>query len=268
MVPVVDLTRRHRRYEEPFVAATRRVLASGTVLLGAETAALEGELPAALHRDGGPGEHAVAVASGGSGLQLALAALGVGRGDEVIVPAFTAVPTASAVCAVGARPVPVDVDEQTAGVDPAAVAAAVTPATAAIIAVHLYGRPADVTPLLAHGNPVVEDAAQAHGALRRITGAAVVYSFYPTKNVGGVGDGGAVITADADVATTIRRLRTHGLAEQYVHTEISQNHRLSELEAAWLRLQLPALAADNARRAAIARRYRAAAPDQCWQADH
>ena len=192
------------------------------------------------------------MASGAGGLQLALAALGVGPGDEVIVPAFTAVPTASAVCAVGARPVPVDVDERTAALDPAAVAAAVTPATAAIVVVHLYGRPADVEPLLALGIPVVEDAAQAHGALRRITGAAAIYSFYPTKNVGGIGDGGAVVTRDADLATTIRRLRAHGMAEQYVHVDISQNHRMSELEAAWLRLQLPALS----------RRQRAAGGDR------
>ena len=185
------------------------------------------------------------------------------------MPAFTAVPTASAVCAVGARPVPVDVDERTAALDPAAVAAAVTPATAAIVVVHLYGRPADVEPLLALGVPVIEDAAQAHGALRRITGAAAVYSFYPTKNVGGIGDGGAVVTPDADLATTVRRLRAHGMIEQYVHIEISQNHRMSELEAAWLRLQLPAPgrrqpAAGGDRRGATARPR----PTLRWHADH
>jgi dTDP-3-amino-2,3,6-trideoxy-4-keto-D-glucose/dTDP-3-amino-3,4,6-trideoxy-alpha-D-glucose/dTDP-2,6-dideoxy-D-kanosamine transaminase len=144
----------------------------------------------------------------------------------------------------------------------------VTTATAAIVVVHLYGRPADVVPLLAHRLPVIEDAAQAHGALHRITGAAAVYSFYPTKNVGGIGDGGAVLSTDATLAAMVRRLRAHGMAEQYVHTEISQNHRLSELEAAWLRLQLPDLRAGNTRRAAIAQCYRTAAPRLCWHAEH
>ena len=125
---------------------------------------------------------------------------------------------------------------------------------------HLYGRPAAVEPLLALGVPVIEDAAQAHGALTGVTGTAAIYSFYPTKNVGGIGDGGAVVTPDPELAATVRRLRVHGMTEQYVHVDISQNFRMSELEAAWLALQLPHLAADNHRRAAIAGRYRRAAP--------
>jgi dTDP-4-amino-4,6-dideoxygalactose transaminase len=268
VVPLVDLTRRHRRFGDAFEDASRRVLQSGTVLLGVEIAALERELGPALHRGGSPDDEVVAVGSGASGLQLALAALGVGPGDEVIVPAFTAVPTASAVCAVGAVPVPVDVDPGTAALDPDAVAPAMTARTRAIIVVHLYGRPAPVAPLLAFGVPVVEDAAQAHGALAVVSGAAAVYSFYPTKNVGGIGDGGAVVTSDAGLAEKVRRLRVHGMVEQYVHVDISQNHRMSELEAAWLRLQLPELAGDNERRREIARRYRAAAPGLHWQLDH
>ena len=130
------------------------------------------------------------------------------------MPAFTAVPTASAVCATGAAPVLVDVDAATATIDPAAVAAAITDRTRAIVVVHLYGRPAPVGPLLELGVPVVEDAAQAHGALCGVSGIAAVYSFYPTKNVGGIGDGGAVVTADADLAATVRRRRGHGLTEQ------------------------------------------------------
>jgi dTDP-4-amino-4,6-dideoxygalactose transaminase len=267
VVPVVDLTRRHRRFATAFGWASRRVLESGTVLLGDETAALEQELVQALHPSA-TGERAVAVSSGASGLQLALAALGVGPGDEVIVPDLTAVPTASAVCAVGATPVPVDVDADTATLDAACTAAACTSATRAIIVVHLYGRPAPVAPLVGLGIPVVEDAAQAHGALAKVTGAAAVYSFYPTKNVGGIGDGGAVVSADGELIDRIKRLRAHGMAGQYVHVDVGQNHRLSELEAAWLRLQLTGLRNDNARRAAIARRYRAIAPDLGWQADH
>ena len=126
--------------------------------------------------------------------------------------------------------------------------------------VHLYGRPVDVAPLVALGIPIVEDAAQAHGALRSITGAAAVYSFYPTKNLGGIGDGGAVATDDEALAATVRRLRVHGMTEQYVHVDISQNFRMSEIEAAFIRLQLARLDVDNSRRRAIARRYRQAAP--------
>jgi dTDP-3-amino-3,4,6-trideoxy-alpha-D-glucose transaminase len=199
-------------------------------------------------------------------LQLSLAAIGVGPGDEVIVPAFTAVPTAAAVCALGAIPVPVDVDAGSACLDPALVESARTSRTRALVVVHLYGYPAamPITDL-----PIVEDAAQAHGAIgdhRR--SAAVAYSFYPTKNLGGIGDGGAVVTADAGLAERIRRLRAHGMTEMYVHTEISQNFRMSEVEAAWLRIGLRRLSDDNARRRAIAERYRSAAPTLRWQDGH
>ena len=269
MVPVVDLTRRHRRLERSFLDATERVLRSGTVLLGPELEALESELDPALHVDAVPDRNVVVgVSSGASALQLTFAALGIGPGDEVIVPAFTAVPTASAVAAVGACPVPVDVDPLTAAIDADASRAAITSQTRAIVVVHLYGRPVDVRPFAAMGLPVVEDAAQAHGALRDVTGAAATYSFYPTKNLGGIGDGGVVVTADRDLAARVRRLRTHGMTERYVHVEVSQNHRMSELEAAWLRLLLPLLRGDNARRAVIAERYRAAAPHLRWHAGH
>ncbi|MET0145414.1 MAG: DegT/DnrJ/EryC1/StrS family aminotransferase [Ilumatobacteraceae bacterium] len=267
MVPVVDLTRRHRRFGPDFAHAVERVLASGAVLLGDETAALEAELAAVLH--GSDAEvDVVAVASGASALQLVLSGLGVGPGDEVIVPAFTAVPTASAVCATGAVPVFVDVVAESAAIDPAAAAAAMTSRTKAVVVVHLYGHPAPVEPLVALGVPVVEDAAQAHGALTGVAGTAAIYSFYPTKNVGGIGDGGAVVTADARLAADVRRRRTHGAEQQYVHVEISQNHRMSELEAAWLRLQLPALGPGNDRRRVIAARYRAAAPRLRWPSGH
>ena len=128
-------------------------------------------------------------------------------GDEVIVPAFTAVPTAAAVCALGATPVLVDVDASTAAIDPEHAADAITSRTRAIVPVHLYGRPVDLAPLVALGIPIIEDAAQAHGALRSIAGAAAVYSFYPTKNLGGIGDGGAVATDDETLANAVRRFR-------------------------------------------------------------
>ncbi len=264
MVPVVDLSRRAVRYGDAYLDATRRILAGGHLLLGDELAAFETEFAAFAG-----GDHCVAVASGAAAIQLSLAALGVGPGDEVLVPAFTAVPTASAVCALGAVPVPVDVDPVTAAMDLAAARAAVTARTRAVVPVHLYGRPAPLPIEL--GLPIVEDAAQAHGAVGPAHGrpsVTTVYSFYPTKNLGGVGDGGALVTDDADLAALARRLRAHGMSAQYVHTEISQNFRTSELEAAWLRLLLPDLRAGNARRRAVVAAYRAAAPRLTWHADH
>ena len=263
MIPVVDLSRRLGRLEEAYVESVRRVMRSGSLLLGPELDAFEHEA-----REFFGGMDVVGVSSGAGAIELALAALGVGPGDEVIVPAFTAVPTVSAVCAVGATPFPVDVDVDTALIDVDRALDAVTVRTRAFVPVHLYGRPADLSPLSEAGLPIVEDAAQAHGALTRPVGRAVTYSFYPTKNIGGIGDGGAVATADPELAAALRRRRAHGMTEQYVHVDVSQNFRLSELEAAWLRLQLPGFAADNARRATIARHYRSAAPHLAWQADH
>jgi dTDP-4-amino-4,6-dideoxygalactose transaminase len=265
-IPVVDLSRRGKSLAAEFAEAAGRVAASGTILLGPETAAFEQEFAAWLGAD-----HAVSVASGAAALQLALRALGLGPGDEVIVPALTAVPTAAAVCATGATPVFADVDPTTATLDPAAAEAARTDRTRAVIPVHLYGHPATIPDL--PGVEVVEDAAQAHGAVAdHARSAAVAYSFYPTKNLGGIGDGGVVATADPELARHVRVLRTHGLTSQppgdYAHTEVSQNFRMSELESAWLRLALPGLAAGNARRAAIADHYRAAAPGLTWQTAH
>lgn len=263
MVPVVDLSRRAARYGDDFLDATRRVLTGGHLLLGDELAGFEAEFAAFAGA-----EHCVAVGSGATAIQLGLAALRVGPGDEVLVPAFTAVPTASAVCALGAVPVPVDVDPATAAMDLDAARRAVTDRTRAIVPVHLYGRPAPLPADL--GLPIVEDAAQAHGAVGPAHGrpsAATAYSFYPTKNLGGVGDGGALVTDDGDIAALVRRLRAHGTSAQYVHTEISQSSRMSELECAWLRLLLPDLTAANARRREVVAAYRAAAPSLTWHAD-
>ena len=260
MVPVVDLSRRARLVADDYGRAVQRVLRSGWFLLGPELEALESELTA---WDGHG--HAVGVSSGAAALQLALTATGVGPGDEVLVPAFTAAPTASAVCATGAIPIPVDVDPATALVPADGWEAARTARTRAVIVVHLYGRPAEApeTEL-----PVIEDAAQAHGAL--LPGSpslAVAYSFYPTKNLGGVGDGGALLTDDDELAARVRRLRAHGMEGRYVHVDRSQSFRMSELEAAWLRVGLAGLAEGNARRRAIAARYRSVS-DLVWQADH
>lgn len=245
--------------------AVSRVLASGQLLLGPELDAFEAHFAAWCGRDG-----AVGVASGTDALRLTFTALGIGAGDEVIVPAFTAVPTAAAVLAAGAVPVPVDVDAGTAAIDPAEVAAAVTERTRAVVAVHLYGRPAPVEELAGLGLTVVEDAAQAHGAAapRAAATAAACYSFYPTKNLGGIGDGGAVVTDDAELAARVRLLRHHGMGDRYVHEVVATNSRMSEVEAAALRVGLAHLDAANERRRHIARRYRDAAPGLVWQQDH
>jgi dTDP-3-amino-3,4,6-trideoxy-alpha-D-glucose transaminase len=258
---VVDLARRVATFEPELSVAIARVLASGRFLLGPETEAFEAELASRCGRD-----HAVAVASGTEALRLALVALGVRADDEVIVPALTAVPTAAAVCAAGATPVPVDVDPETAMIDPAAALAARTDRTAAVVPVHLYGRPAPLPDL---GVPVLEDAAQAHGALDpTAASAAAAYSFYPTKNLGGIGDGGAVVTDDAALAAAVRARRAHGLEPGYQHDIVSGNSRLSEVEAAALRVALGHLDVQTERRREIARRYREAAPQLHWQAPH
>lgn len=263
MIPLVDLARRDAALAAELDDATARVLRSGRYLLGAELDALEAELAAWSGY-----AHAIGVGSGTDALVLALRAAGIGPGDEVLVPAFTAVPTVAAVCAAGAVPVPVDVDATTAAIDPAAAAAACTARTRAVLPVHLYGRPCDVAPLRALGLIVIEDAAQAHGALAHGTSRAVAYSFYPTKNLGGIGDGGAVLTDDRALADEIRLLRHHGMRELYVHERVATNSRMSEVEAAALRVGLRHLAAWNERRRSIARRYRAAAPALAWHADH
>ena len=261
VVPVVDVARRIAGLQPELSEAVERVLRSGQFLLGPETEAFEAEFAAFCGR-----RYAVAVASGTDALRLSLVALGVGPGDEVIVPAFTAVPTAAAVCGTGAVPVPVDVRRDTATLDADAARQALTDRTRAVIPVHLYGRPADLPEL---GVPVVEDAAQAHGACDPAAGtAAAAYSFYPTKNLGGVGDGGAVVTDDEAMAAQVRRLRSHGLAQGYEHVVTADNARLSELEAAALRVGLRRLASYNDRRRAVSRRYRDAAPGWRWQAPH
>jgi dTDP-4-amino-4,6-dideoxygalactose transaminase len=260
-IPVVDLARHAAALEPELSEAVTRVVRSGQYLFGPELAAFEAEFAAFTGR-----AHCVGVASGTDALRLSLVAMGLQPGDEVLVPAFTAVPTSAAVCAAGATPVFVDVDPLTATIDPVAAAAAVTERTRAVIPVHLYGRPAEIPDL---GLPVLEDAAQAAGAVDPASGSvAAAYSFYPTKNLGGITDGGAVVTDDAALAAELRMLRAHGLTDAYVHTRVSTNSRLSDLAASALRVGLRRLDADNVRRREIVARYREVAPGLAWQPDH
>lgn len=216
--------------------------------------------------------HAVGLANGTAALELALHALGVGQGDEVIVPANTFFATVSAVRSVGARPVFVDVDPGTLLLDPAQVEAALGPRTAAVIAVHLYGQPCDMDALGAiadrAGVPLIEDAAQAHGATWRgrragSLGRIGCFSFYPGKNLGGFGDAGAVTTDDPDLARTIRSLANHGRApgSHHEHERIGANHRLDALQAAILSVKLARLDAWNAARTRVVGWYREALAD-------
>jgi dTDP-4-amino-4,6-dideoxygalactose transaminase len=214
------------------------------------------------------------VANGLDALELCLRAFGVGPGDEVIVPANTYIATWLAVSAVGATPVPVEPDPRTHNIDPARIAAAITPRTRVILPVHLYGQPADMDPIMAiadrHGLKVVEDVAQAQGALYKgrhgvkrtgSLGHAAAFSFFPTKNLGATGDAGGVVTDDATVADRIRVLRNYGSRRKYVNEVAGTNSRLDELQAAILRVKLRVLDAWNDRRRAAAARYLQALSD-------
>jgi dTDP-4-amino-4,6-dideoxygalactose transaminase len=245
--------------------AYHRVMDSGWMILGPEVEAFEHEFAAFC----GAG-HAIGVGNGYDALVLALRAAGIGEGDEVVVPSHTFAATWLAVLAVAARPVPVEVDSGTYTIDPMLAAAAVTPRTRAIIPVSLYGHPVDMDPLMAlaarHGLFVLEDAAQSHGATyrgRRTGGLAhaTAFSFYPTKNLGALGDGGAVTTDDPALAERIRRLRNYGSARKYEHEVAGVNSRLDELQAAFLGVQLARLDEGNARRRALAGAYGAALSD-------
>ncbi|MFE5396791.1 DegT/DnrJ/EryC1/StrS family aminotransferase [Streptomyces sp. NPDC056568] len=257
-IPFLDAGAAYRELRDEVDAALRRVAASGRYLLDGELAAFEEEFAAYCAND-----HCVAVGSGCDALELSLRALGIGPGDEVVVPAHTFIGTWLAVSATGARPVAVDPTPDGLSLDPALVEAALTPRTRALMPVHLHGHPADLDPLLAiaarHGLAVVEDAAQAHGARyrgRRIgSGHVVAFSFYPGKNLGAMGDGGAVVTGDSGVAERLRLLRNCGSREKYRHEVRSTHSRLDEFQAAVLRAKLPRLDAWNARRAGVAERY-------------
>jgi dTDP-4-amino-4,6-dideoxygalactose transaminase len=261
----VDLAAEHRALAHDIEAAALRVLRSGSYVLGAEVAAFEAELARWLDPVRPP--HVVACASGTDALTLALLAIGVQPGDEVIVPAFTIFVDSEVVSLLGATPRFVDVEPTTCGLDVRHVARALGSRTRAVIATHLYGVPTDVDALRAlcapRGIAVVEDACQAIGARLHGRAAATLgdfgcLSFFPTKNLGACGDGGAVVVADDHRARVLRELRSHGASAKYHHVRVGLNSRLDELQAAILRVKLGHVGARQARRAAIAARYDAA----------
>lgn len=257
-----DLSREYRHHKNEIDAAVQRVLARGWFVLGEEVASFEREFARYL----GAAE-AVGVGNGTDAIRIALEACGVEPGDEVVTVPFTAVPTVTAITMLGARPRFVDVLEDTATMDPEALESAISERTRAVLPVHLYGAPCDMDRILAaaarRGVPVVEDAAQAHGAVcgcRSVgtLGVAGCFSFYPSKNLGAYGDGGAIVTSDPAVAERCRMLRNYGQRRRYEHVTQGVNSRLDEIQAAILRAKLPYLEAWNERRRAIAARYDAA----------
>lgn len=258
-VPFLDLRSAYLELKASIDEAVARVLDSGWYVLGPEVEAFEAEFATYCQA-----RHAIGVADGLGALHLALCAMEVGPGDEVIVPSNTYIATWLAVSQCGAIPIPVEPDERTCNIDPALIEAAITPRTKVILPVHLYGQPADMDPILAlarkHGLFVLEDGAQAHGARykgRRLGahGDAVAWSFYPGKNLGAMGDGGAVTTNDDRIADRIRVLRNYGSRVKYVNEVQGYNSRLDPIQAAILRVKLAHLDDWNARRSAIARLY-------------
>lgn len=242
-------------------AAIQNTLIGGWYILGEETRAFEREFAAYIGR-----EHGIGVGNGTEALHLALAACGIGPGDEVITVAHTAVATISAIESVGATPVLVDIEPDYFTLDPAKLEQAITSRTKAVIPVHIYGQPADLEPILAiahaHKILVIEDCAQAHGAMyhgKRVGswGDMACFSFYPTKNLGALGDGGLVVTDNPDFARRARALREYGWEERYISAIPGWNTRLDEIQSAVLRVKLRYLDADNASRRKLAAHYTA-----------
>lgn len=259
-VPFLDLKSINLYFRADFHAALDRLLDSGQIILGGEVDAFEREFASYCGVS-----HCVGVGNGLDALQLVLRAWGIGHGDEVIVPSSTFIATWLAVSHAGAVPVSVEPEPSTFNIDPACIEKAITPRTRAIIPVHLFGQPADMKAIMAIANKyelkVLEDAAQAHGARchGKRTGAlghAAGFSFYPSKNLGALGDGGAITTNDPALADRVRQLRNYGSKVKYHNEEKGINSRLDELQAAFLRTKLPHLDASNARRNEIATLYR------------
>ena len=258
-IPFLDLTAENAERREQLDAAYARVMDAGQFILGHECGTFEAEFAAYCGV-----RHCVGVANGLEALELILRGTDVGAGDEVIVPGNTFIATWLAVTRTGAKPVPVEPDAHTYNIDAGRIEAAITSRTKAIMPVHLYGQPADMDSVnsiaRAHGLKVIEDAAQAHGARykgERIgsLGDAAGFSFYPTKNLGALGDGGAILTNDTGLAERVRILRNYGSRTKYVHEVAGYNSRLDELQAAFLRVGLPGLDRRNARRREIAALY-------------
>ncbi len=258
-IPMVDLTAQYPLLRADIEAGLQAALSEARFILGPNVQALEEEIATYLGV-----EHCVSVASGTDALHLALRAAGVGEGDEVITTPFSFISTAEAICYVGARPVFADIDPRTFNVDPAAVEAAITPATRAIMPVHLFGQPANM-PVLRdiagrHDLMLIEDCAQSFGAAvnESMTGSlghAGAFSFFPSKNLGGYGDGGLIGTNDDKLAVEARMLRNHGSRQRYYHDEVGYNSRLDELQAVILRAKLPHIDDFNQQRRSVAARY-------------
>jgi len=260
-VPFNDLSRRYTQNKEAVDAAALRALGSGWYILGKEAEAFEKQLAQMFGAAG-----AVGVNSGTDAITIALRALGVGSGDEVITVGNTCTPTIAAIRLTGATPVFADVDPVTKTLDPNAIASRITPSTKAIVPVHLYGMPADMPAIMKvakeHNLLVVEDCAQSIGATiagkwAGTFGDAACLSFYPTKNLGAFGDGGAIVSTSEEVLARARRIRMYGEAGRYNSVEEGMNSRLDEVQAALLSWGLPLLAGWTERRKAIAERYRA-----------
>ncbi len=261
-IPFNDLARRSEGERSELLAGVERVLDGGRFVFGEELERFEAEF--ATYCGAG---FAVGVASGTDAITLALTAVGVGAGDEVITAANTCIPTIAGIEAAGAVPVLVDCDPRTFTLDPELIEEAITARTRALLPVHLYGQCADLDAILAvaaeYGLEVVEDCAQAHGAEQRgrragSFGAAAAFSFYPTKNLGALGDAGAVVTSDQDVAERVRLQRNYGERERFEHVLRGRNSRLDTLQAALLRTKLPHLNGWNERRRSLAAGYTAA----------
>lgn len=258
-VPFLDIGRLHQPIRKQLDVAYRRVMDSGWFIMGPELEAFEAEFAAYSGA-----KYCIGVGNGLEALHLLLRAYGIGPGDEVIVPSNTFIATWLAVSQCGAKPIAVEPDPSTHNIDPALIEAAITPRTRAIMPVHLYGQPAEMDAINAlavkHGLVVIEDAAQAQGAeyKQRRTGAlghAAATSFYPGKNLGALGDGGAVLTNDAEIASKVHKLRNYGSAVKYQHEVAGYNSRLDELQAAFLREKLQLLDQWNSQRRKVASLY-------------
>jgi dTDP-4-amino-4,6-dideoxygalactose transaminase len=259
MIEFLNLKRVNAPHADAIAEGMARVIDAGWYVLGRECGAFEAEFAAYCEVD-----HCISVANGLDALHLILRAYGIGAGDEVIVPSHTFIATWLAVSHAGATPVPVEPDARSFNMNAELIEAAITPRTRAIMPVHLYGQPADMDAITAiaakHGLRVIEDAAQAHGARyhgRRTGGLgdAAGFSFYPGKNLGALGDGGAITTNDATLAATVRELRNYGSKVKYQHDLVGVNSRLDEIQAAVLRAKLPHLDAENRVRASLAAAY-------------
>ena len=258
MIPFLQLTPRE---DAPGVRdAITRVIERGWFVLGPELDSFEQEFATASHA-----AHAIGVGTGTDAITIALRALNIGPGDEVITSPVSAAYSALAIMMAGARPVFADIDPERLTIDPQAIAAAITPRTVAILPVHLYGQAADMVAIESlaqrHNLAIVEDCCQAHlatcaGRPVGSFGIAAAYSFYPTKNLGALGDGGAITTGDANLAARMKRLRNGGQTDKYLHAEFGVNSRLDELQAAILRARLPFLPGWTDERRALAREYR------------